>query len=110
MKPYTIRIGNKLWVHFQGRIYALPAQLKKNGTMASEESADELVAPFSCKVLKVFVEDGQKVAQGDPVITVEAMKMEYSYASPRAGVIRRVLVSPGMIVQEGAQFVDWGQT
>ncbi len=104
----TVRIKDKLWVHHLGRIYALPAQQKNARTESDAGPADELVAPFSCKVLKVLVNDGQKVAKGDPVITVEAMKMEYSYASPRDGVIKKVLVTPGTTVQEGTHFVDWG--
>ena len=105
----TLKIKDKLWVQFRGRIYALSAKAKKPGSTTDEAPVDELVAPFSCKVLKVLVESGQKVSKGDPVITVEAMKMEYSYASPRDGVIQKVLVTPGSVVQEGTRFVDWSQ-
>ncbi len=109
MKPRVVRSKDKLWVQYRGRIYALPAVQKKGAHAAGEESANELVAPFSCKVLKVLVKPGQTVKKGDPVLTVEAMKMEYSYTSPRDGVIQNVLVTPGSIVQEGTRFVDWGK-
>lgn len=107
MNYRVVRAKDKLWVHFRGRIYSLPINIKKGITASTDESTDELVAPFSCKVLKVLVTSGQKIFKGDPVVTVEAMKMEYSYTSPRDGVIEKVLIAPGVIVQEGTHFVVW---
>ena len=65
------------------------------------------MAPFSCKVLKIHASAGKEVRAGAPVVVVEAMKMEYSYASPRDGVIAEILVNEGQIVQAGAHFVRW---
>jgi acetyl-CoA/propionyl-CoA carboxylase biotin carboxyl carrier protein len=52
-------------------------------------------------VLHVRVEDGQKVAAGDVLCIVEAMKMENEIAAHRAGVIGRLAVSPGQAVTLG---------
>ncbi len=105
MKLNVLRIKDKLWAHYQGRTYCLPVSLSKG--RSTEESAQDLVAPFTCKVLKVFVKPGQTVKKNETVVTVEAMKMEYAYTSPRDGVISRVLVEAGKIVQEGTPFVEW---
>jgi acetyl/propionyl-CoA carboxylase alpha subunit len=107
-QPRTQRVKDKVWVQWRGRIYAVPVSLKKGAAEAGPE-AQELVAPFSCKVLKLHVGDGQTVKKGDPVVVVEAMKMEYSYAAPRDGRIAKVNVSEGQIVQEGTLFVTWGK-
>jgi biotin carboxyl carrier protein len=98
---------DRIWVQWQGRLYNVPADLRKAQAAARGEETQELVAPFSCKVLKIHVKDGQLVKKGDPVVVVEAMKMEYSYASPKDGTIGKVLAREGEIVQGGASFVAW---
>jgi 3-methylcrotonyl-CoA carboxylase alpha subunit len=102
----TIRAGEKVWVQWQGRLYSLPLELRKN-SRTSESATQELVAPFSCKVLRVNTQAGQSLKKGDPVVVVEAMKMEYSYASPKDGVVDAVLVKEGEVVSGGAQFIRW---
>jgi biotin carboxyl carrier protein len=102
----TQKNKSTLWVQYNGRIYGL--SLKQNSRSgASADEAKELVAPFSCKILKVHAKAGQKLNQGDPVLVVEAMKMEYSYASPREGIAEEILVKEGQTVSAGQQFVRW---
>lgn len=107
MRTLSQKVRDKIWVHWRGRLYQVPADLRKATAAGRAEESQELAAPFSCKVLKIHVKNGQSVRKGDPVLVVEAMKMEYSYASPREGVIRSVLVREGEIVQGGAPFVAW---
>ena len=54
------------------------------------------------RVVKVLVTEGQDVAARQPVVIVEAMKMENELRSSRAGRISRVLVSDGTPVEAGA--------
>lgn len=100
------RHQDKLWVQWNGRLYGFPAEERKSSGRG-DDAATELAAPFSCKVLKIQVKPGQAVKKGDPVIVVEAMKMEYSYASPKDGVIDAVNVQEGTTVSAGTQFVRW---
>lgn len=106
MKVFSQKTKDKVWVHYEGRIYALPLQLKSaHGAAASQE--EELIAPFSCKILKVYAKAGVKIKKGEPVLVVEAMKMEYTYASPRDGEIESILVQEAQTVQQGTHFVRW---
>jgi pyruvate carboxylase len=43
----------------------------------------------------VSVTTGQPVAKGDPLVSIEAMKMETSLRAERDGLVTRVLVKPG---------------
>lgn len=103
----SLKTKNALWVQKDGRIYSIPLGRKSAHRGAGGTEAQELMAPFSCKVLKVHVKPGQSVAAGDSVAVVEAMKMEYSYASPREGVIEEVLVREGETMSAGQHFVRW---
>ena len=58
-------------------------------------------APMPGKILAVRVEVGQQVAKGDPLIILEAMKMEHEVTAPHDGVVREVLVEVGQQVDAG---------
>ncbi|RJL18533.1 acetyl-CoA carboxylase biotin carboxyl carrier protein, partial [Paracoccus siganidrum] len=49
-----------------------------------------------------FVQIGQKVAEGDTLLIVEAMKTMNHIPSPRAGTVKRILVDDGTPVEFGA--------
>jgi 3-methylcrotonyl-CoA carboxylase alpha subunit len=58
------------------------------------------------KVLEVHVREGDRVVQGQVVVTLEAMKMEHAVAAPIAALVTRVLVGPADQVDAGALLVD----
>jgi biotin carboxyl carrier protein len=55
------------------------------------------------KVLEVMVSEGDEVSQGDPLLVIEAMKMENEIRSPKDGVVTSVRVNPGEAVETGAE-------
>lgn len=63
-------------------------------------------APMPGRVVKALVAEGDSVEAGQPVIIVEAMKMENEVAAPGAGVVRRIAVSAGDTVDAGAVLVE----
>jgi acetyl-CoA carboxylase biotin carboxyl carrier protein len=52
-------------------------------------------------VWKIEVAVGDKVAEDDPLIVLESMKMEIPLLAPRAGVVRQILVAEGEPIAEG---------
>jgi glutaconyl-CoA/methylmalonyl-CoA decarboxylase subunit gamma len=56
-------------------------------------------------IIKVLVEAGQAVATGDPLVVLEAMKMESDICSPRDGVIKQVVVKAGDSVRQNQVLV-----
>ncbi|HWL66704.1 MAG TPA: biotin carboxylase N-terminal domain-containing protein [Actinomycetota bacterium] len=61
----------------------------------------DVTVPMQGTVLKVLVAEGAEVAQGDPVIVLEAMKMETTVVATRAGVVTEVRVDAGENVAAG---------
>jgi len=57
------------------------------------------------KIVKVLVESGAVVAARQPLVIVEAMKMENELRAPRPGTVTDVLVSEGALVEAGAPLV-----
>lgn len=75
---------------------------ERAGTGGGGGAPNEVVSPMQGTVLRVLVEAGQEVAQGDVVCIVEAMKMENEVAAHRPGTVTAVLVEAGQGVNAGA--------
>jgi len=69
-------------------------------------AAPEIAAPMPGKVLKILVTQGQEVATGDPLIVLEAMKMETTLFAEGSAVIRKVRVEVNQMVDHGAVLLE----
>lgn len=68
----------------------------------AEEGSIEVKAGAAGKVFKIEANEGQKVAKGDTVVVVEAMKMEIPVVAPEAGTVVSINVAVGESVEAGA--------
>ncbi len=64
-----------------------------------------LVAPMTGRVVQVLVDAGTRVERGQPLLVVEAMKMEHTITAPTDGTVTEVLYSVGDQVADGAELV-----
>ena len=71
-------------------------------------AGDAVKAPMPGTILKVNVQNGQAVKEGDVLVVLEAMKMENEIMAPKAGTVTQVLVSKGSSVDTGAPMVVIG--
>ena len=67
---------------------------------ADPDNSDHLAAPFS-GVVTLSVSEGDEVAAGQAVATIEAMKMEAALTAPKSGVVQRIAVAPVGQVEGG---------
>ena len=65
-----------------------------------------LEAPMPGVITKVMVVVGDDVTKGQPLLALEAMKMEHVIRAPRAGRVKSVSASPGQMVQSGTTLVE----
>ena len=94
----SVSVGGRLW---SGDV----ARDQREASGAGGSDAD-LVAQFPGKVRKLLVADGAVVAEGAPLVLVEAMKMEFALKAPYAGIVSRVLVKEGQQLSPGDRFVE----
>jgi acetyl-CoA/propionyl-CoA carboxylase, biotin carboxylase, biotin carboxyl carrier protein len=89
------RIGQTLWVGREGRAWSFtePAPIALGGRRITESGA--IQSPMPGAVTAVFVAEGQQVDPGEPILVVEAMKMEHTLISPVAGRVAAVHVKGG---------------
>ena len=65
-----------------------------------------LVAPMPGLIVRVSVAEGETVAAGQGLVVMEAMKMENELRAPAAGIVARVLATPGTAVEKGTVLVE----
>ena len=64
-----------------------------------------LIAPMPGQVLQVMVTVGAAVRRGQPLVIVEAMKMEHTILAPMDGVVEQICFGAGERVSEGVQLL-----
>ena len=69
---------------------------------AAADGPEQLVAPMPGKIVRVLAKVGAAVQARQPLIVVEAMKMENELRAARAGVVSELLVQEGQSVDAGA--------
>lgn len=63
-------------------------------------------SPMPGKVLRVLVAKGQQVSTGDPLVVLEAMKMEQTIRTTINGVVAAILVEPGQVIMPAQMLVE----
>ncbi len=67
--------------------------------IGGEGVSTNVTVPMVGKIVAVTVKVGDKVAENDPIATLEAMKMEMPIVAPVDGIIKEIRVSPGREVE-----------
>jgi len=73
----------------------------------TKQKVSELKAPMPGLVIEIRVTPGQLVSKGDPILLLEAMKMENIIKSPVEAVIKKIHFNKGEAVEKGAVLVSF---
>lgn len=107
----TVEVGGKrlevTLPAFGGSAVSKPAAAKarksrstRGGTTAA--NSNELTSPMQGTIVKVAVKEGAKVAEGDLIVVLEAMKMEQPITAHKAGKVNGLKLKQGETVSAGA--------
>jgi biotin carboxyl carrier protein len=96
----------EMLVRIDGRIVAATVNGRRTGRGAADggtlaRGVQSVVAPMPGRVVRVLVAAGDAVTARQPVVVVEAMKMENELRSPKAGRVKDVEVAEGASVEAG---------
>ena len=99
----TVRRDGELFHVFTGgNHYMLHYQDPMAHAGETEAEGGRLTAPMPGKVVAVLVSQGQQVKKGEPLVIMEAMKMEHTIAAPHDGLVEEILYAVGDQVTDGA--------
>jgi methylmalonyl-CoA carboxyltransferase 1.3S subunit len=91
--PPSVRLATPVWTP------------PRPGAALSDEKTCR--SPIAGVVTRILVKPGQKLRDNDPVLVIEAMKMETNIVSPSRGIVKSVCVSPGEGVKVGQTLVEF---
>lgn len=109
VKAQAELVKNTLWVHLNGETLALEVdngRISKRKTKASQSNPNQIMSPMPGKITKIIVQAGQSVKEGDSVIVMEAMKMEYTLKSSINAKVKKINCQVNEQVTLGALLVE----
>lgn len=105
-KEVKIKInGKKVTVSIKDKMDLLLEKLGMD--MASSSMLNDIKAPMPGLILEINVNIGDEVQKGDPIMILEAMKMENVLKSPGEGTIKNIKVSKGDSVEKNQVLVEF---
>jgi biotin carboxyl carrier protein len=79
-----------------------PRSLRSRQKSAGDEKGPKkILAPMPGHVVRVLVAENSEVEAGQGIVVVEAMKMQNEIKSPKKGVVKKILATPGAAVNPG---------
>ena len=104
------RSGNRIWVWCEGVVTEF--EIGRGGRLAAgaEHHGGGLAAPMPGRVRRVVVTPGAAVRKGDVLLVLEAMKMEHAIRAPHDGVLERLHVAEGDLVEAGVELAELSQS
>jgi 3-methylcrotonyl-CoA carboxylase alpha subunit len=100
--------ADEILVSLRGETHTLrkPAPPTVDEAGPGADAAASLTAPMPGTVVKVLVEKGQEVEEGQLLLVLEAMKMEQPVSAPHAGIVASLPFDEGSLVPGGAVLVE----
>jgi oxaloacetate decarboxylase alpha subunit len=107
---YDVRVNGKLYTVEVAASGALQdvSPAAAQAAAAAQADGEALAAPLAGTVFKVLVAPGEPVRAGQPVLVLEAMKMETDVSAPRDGTVAAVNVREGDEVSVGDSLMRLG--
>jgi 3-methylcrotonyl-CoA carboxylase alpha subunit len=99
--------GQTLHIVHQGRSETFSFIDPLAGTRADDEHHAGLLAPMPGRIVALLAGAGASVGKGDPLLVMEAMKMEHTVTAPVDGVVAAFLCAVGDQVPQGAALIDF---
>ena len=102
---HVARDGTRVHLFWDGVAYTLEEE-REGARRAARPDTGALEAPMPGRVSAVKTVAGARVAKGDELVVVEAMKMENALRAPRDGTVRVVHVVVGEMVAPGRPLLE----
>lgn len=106
LRAFAARAGESIAVSVGPQSFIFKLQEASRRGARHSLATPLLTAPMPGKVLKIMVREGDEVEAGQPLIIIEAMKMETTLAAEGPARVKAIPVAPGQMVDAGAVLME----
>jgi len=103
----TAAAGDRIFVWCDGVTHSFE-RVRASRSGSGGEHGGDLLAPMPGRVRKVAAAVGDPIERGMVLIVLEAMKMEHAIRAPKDGILKRLLVKEGDLVDAGVELAEIG--
>lgn len=105
-RVFVVENQERTYVHIGGKVIILDnaakeADRQRSGAGTSGAAPGAITSPMPGNLIKVMVQEGDTVEEGQALVIVEAMKMENEITSPLDGTVKEIKVAPQQAVEKG---------
>jgi acetyl/propionyl-CoA carboxylase alpha subunit len=105
LEGYAQVIKEKLWIYMGGETFVVDhivgdqkSSVRSRKKLEGRSTPDLVSAPMPGKITKILCQEGNAVAMGQPLVVMEAMKMEYTLKSELVGSVLKINIKVGQQV------------
>lgn len=106
-KGWRHAIGEEIFVRLNGETHVLRVSDRDTGLAGNGAQTETIRAEMPGTVVSIACEAGGKVAAGDPLLTVESMKLQMTIVAPHDATVERVHVSENTTFERNADLVSF---
>ncbi|VVD97535.1 acetyl/propionyl/methylcrotonyl-CoA carboxylase subunit alpha [Pandoraea terrigena] len=106
-EAFWVLCADQVHVQIDGHAWSFVDRTYVGATASDGERDGRLRAPSNGRVVALYASSGQRVAEGDALLTIEAMKMEHTVIAPAAAIVRSVLIEVGQSVTTGKVLLEF---
>lgn len=92
--------GNRRFLRLGGRVFTVTLVDPRDAAAGAVASGDEIRAPMPGSVVSQSKAEGEAVARGETIMTIESMKLQTALAAPRDGVVEALLKRIGQTFEK----------
>lgn len=107
LEVLAMKMNGKVWFHHAGEtfVHSPKSSSVVGAGAASSIDPTKILAPMPGKIIKIFAKPGQVVEEGETLVAMEAMKMEYNLKASQKMKIVKILCKEAETVSLGDQLV-----
>ncbi len=102
---HFVKVKEGYDVFYKGRVYRIRKNRNTNSSSVGEES-NLIKAPMTGKIVSIKVEEGSMVEKDQPLVVIEAMKMEIMLSAPFPSKVRKIHKNEGELVNKDEVIVS----
>ncbi len=106
IKAAVSEVKDEKYVFIKGDVFKINKMELSGVPKKKAKKKGDLSSPISGKVIKIEVKEGDGVEEGDVLMVIEAMKMEYLIKAPYPGEIEKINFEEGDQIEIGETTVD----